>query len=80
MVGPSLSGVVGRQAATAPGYTRYKGLKGADWKWTEALLTEYLANPSKFTLARTKTRSTMILSPGLTAEESAAVIAYLKGK
>ncbi len=79
MVGPSLAGVVGRTAGSAAGYTRYKGLKGADWKWTDENLMAYLEDPSKFTMARTKQRSTMVQKFPDEAERK-AVIEYLKGK
>jgi len=76
-VGPSLAGVVGRQAGTADGYTRYKGLKGADWTWTEEELAKYLKDPSGYTKEKTGERSAMTFK--LTKDdEIAAVIEYLK--
>lgn len=50
-VGPSLHGVVGRKAATAPKYHYSKSLKAAGAKglvWTEDKIMEYLAGPTKF--------------------------------
>ncbi|MBO6521517.1 MAG: c-type cytochrome [Rhodospirillales bacterium] len=76
-VGPSLAGVVGRQAGTADGYNRYKGLKGADWTWTEAELMAYLEDPSKYTKDKTGQRSTMALKLK-DEEDRKAVIEYLK--
>lgn len=58
-VGPSLLGVVGRQAGTAEGYTRYVGIKGAGYKWDAALLNEYLIDPDKFVKAKGAERSAM---------------------
>ncbi|MGJ3260654.1 MAG: c-type cytochrome [Rhodospirillales bacterium] len=76
-VGPSLAGVVGRKAATAEGYNRYKGLKGADWTWTEEELMAYLEDPTKYTKEKTGQRSLMNLK--LPKEEDRkAVIEYLK--
>ncbi len=76
-VGPSLAGVVGRQAGTADGYNRYKGLKDADWTWTEDELMAYLENPTKYTKDKTGNRSLMNLK--LPKEEDRkAVIEYLK--
>lgn len=76
-VGPSLAGVVGRQAGTAEGFTRYKGLKGADWTWTEEELAKYIKDPSGYTKEKTGERSAMTLK--LTKDdEVAAVIEYLK--
>ena len=76
-IGPSLAGVVGRKAGTAEGYTKYKGLKGADWTWDEASLMEYLLDPRKYTKAKTGTKSSMALK--LKKEDDRkAVIEYLK--
>jgi len=76
-VGPSLHGVVGRKAGTAAGYNRYKGMKGADWTWNEDNLFTYLANPSKFTKARTGHRSAMGFHLK-NKEQRKAVIEFLK--
>ncbi|PIQ97527.1 MAG: cytochrome C [Nitrospinae bacterium CG11_big_fil_rev_8_21_14_0_20_56_8] len=76
-VGPSLHGVIGRKAGTAEGYNRYKGLKGADWTWDEASVSEYLENPSKFTKARTGHPSAMGFKLKK-EDERKAVIEYLK--
>ena len=75
--GPSLLGVIGRKAGTAPGFKKYKGLKGADWVWDEELLDTYLKDPKKFTRARTKRTASMILKTKK-AKDRANVIAYLK--
>ncbi|MFQ5763826.1 MAG: c-type cytochrome [Rhodospirillales bacterium] len=76
-VGPNLFGVVGRKAGTAKGFKRYKGMKGADWTWDEALLKEYLANPKKFTKKRTGKKSTMAFKLKKDSDKD-DVIAYLK--
>ena len=76
-VGPSLAGVVGRKAGTADGFKRYKGLKGADWTWDEALLDEWLADPKKFAKARTGKRTSMGFKLKK-AGQRADVIVYLK--
>lgn len=51
MVGPVLTGVVGRKAGTVEGYT-YSALNKAAGEnglvWTEALVIEYLADPNAF--------------------------------
>ena len=50
-VGPSLHGVVGRKAGTAPKYKYSKSLKAAGEKglvWTEDKIMEYLAGPTAF--------------------------------
>ena len=75
-VGPSLAGIVGRKAGTASGFKRYKGLKGADWTWDEALLDEYLTDPKKFAKARTGKKTSMTFKLKK-AGQRADVIAYL---
>ncbi len=76
-VGPSLAGVFGRKAGTAAGYKKYKGLKGADWTWDEALLDEYLENPKKFVKKR-GAKGTSMAFKLKKAGPRADVIAYLK--
>lgn len=77
MTGPSLFGVIGRKAGTAEGFTRYKGLVGADWTWNEKILMEYLKDPRKFLKKKTGHNSLMVLK--LKKERDRKnVIAYLK--
>ena len=76
-VGPSLAGVIGRKAGGAEGFKKYKGMKGADWIWNEALLAEYLTNPGKFTKARTGKKTSMVLKLKKQKDRD-NVIAYLK--
>lgn len=73
-MGPSLTGVVGRKAATHPKFTRYsKGMKAFGKPWTEATLNTYLENPRKVV------PGTNMAFAGLKKpEERAAVVAYLK--
>ncbi len=45
---PSLNGVVGRKAASDPGFPAYtKALKASGLTWTEETLEHFLANPQK---------------------------------
>lgn len=76
-VGPSLAGVFGREAGTAEGFKKYKGLKGADWTWDDASLDEYLTNPKKFTKKRTGKKSRMVLKLKKKKDRE-HVIEYLK--
>lgn len=77
-VGPSLHGIIGRQAGTVDGYTKYVGLKGADFAWDEALLDAYLADPKAFIAEHTDNkRGSMAFKLSKDAER-ADVIAYLK--
>ncbi len=72
-VGPSLAGIVGKQAGTVDGFSKYKGLAGSDIVWDDTSLDGWLANPKKF-LGK-KTSMSFKLKK---AEERAAVIEYLK--
>jgi cytochrome c len=65
-VGPSLFGVVGRQAGTVPKFKYSKSYVSAGeggLSWTEDKIVEYLADPKKFMRAVTgnkKARSKMV--------------------
>jgi cytochrome c len=75
--GPSLAGIVDNSAGKVPGYKKYKGLKGADWKWNEANLDGWLKNPKKWLKAKNGKRSSMSYKLKK-AKDRANVIAYLK--
>jgi cytochrome c len=45
--GPSLIGVVGRKAASLPGYAYTAGLKASGLTWTAANLERFLTGPKK---------------------------------
>lgn len=74
-MGPNLYGVVGRKAATYPGYNYSPAMKkaGADGMvWTSAELDIYLVNPQKLV------PHTKMSFPGIkNDQERADVIAYL---
>ena len=73
MVGPSLTGVVGRPAGTYPGYNYSTANKNSGLTWDEATLETYLADPRK------KVPGTKMIFPGLKSDkEIKDVIAYLK--
>lgn len=72
--GPSLAGVYGRRAGTAPFFAGYKGLRGADFVWDERSLDAWLADPRGF-LGGRNTAMTLRLND---ADQRADVIAYLK--
>ena len=72
-IGPVLTGVVGRKAATYPGYDYSDALKSAGLTWTPENLTKWLKNPAAL-VAGTK-----MTFPGLSSDADIAnVIAYLK--
>lgn len=73
MVGPVLTGVVGRKAGTYPGYNYSEANKNSGITWDEATLDTYLTNP------KAKVPGTKMIFPGLPKEEDRKnVIAYLK--
>jgi cytochrome c len=73
---PNLHGVVGRRAASLPGYEYSDALKALSEDgliWTEAALDKYLTD------AEAMAPGTSMLAPGLSdPAERRAVIAYLK--
>ena len=72
VAGPSLSGVVGRKVAGAPGFTYSAALKAKGGIWTEASLGAYLTAPQAF--APGGRMAVAISAPA----DRAAVIDYLK--
>ena len=47
LIGPSLHGVVGRRAASLPGYSYSPALKGAGLTWDAATLDKWIEGPMK---------------------------------
>lgn len=73
--GPNLRGVVGRKAASLPGYNYSAALKAQKFTWTEAQLDKWLKGP------RALVPGTNMPFTGLSdAGERRAVIAYLKSQ
>jgi cytochrome c len=72
MVGPNLSGVVGRKAGTEEGFNYSEANKGSGLTWDVPTLTKYLANPQEVV------PHTKMLFPGLKDPQKVAdVIAFL---
>lgn len=72
-VGPSLAGVVGRQAGTYAKYNYSAAMKAKAVTWTEANLDAYLTRPAAYV------KGTKMAFPGITdAKRRRDVIAYLK--
>jgi cytochrome c2 len=44
-IGPSLFGVIGRHAGSAPGFDYSEAMKGASLTWNDETLNRYLADP-----------------------------------
>ena len=72
-VGPSLFGVYGRAAASAPGYSYSAALKASGVTWTPANLSAWLDKPGALV-----PRNKMGVAPPLKADEKANLLAYLK--
>ncbi|MFN3313484.1 MAG: c-type cytochrome [Hyphomonas sp.] len=72
-VGPSMYGIVGREAGTVPGFRYSQANLDSDVTWTEENLFEYLENPTRYI------PGTIMAFPGLrNPQDRADVIAYLK--
>jgi cytochrome c len=71
-VGPSLHGVVGRKAGTAPGFNYSDAMKNANLTWTPETLEKYLADP-KATVPGNKMAFAGLKNP----DDRKNVIAYL---
>ena len=73
-IGPNLYGVVGRAAATAPGFNYSPAMKASKLRWDEKTLDEYLAGPQK------KVPGTRMPIATPDPAKRAAIIAYLKAE
>ncbi len=71
--GPSLYGIVGRPAGTAPGFNYTDANKNSGITWTEDDLFKYLADPKKY-IPGTK----MVFAGFKKKSERLDMIAYLK--
>lgn len=72
-LGPSLYGIVGRQAGSIEGFNYSDANKNSGITWTEDVMFAYLENPQAYI------PGTRMIFPGLPAEQDRAdVIAYLK--
>jgi len=72
-IGPSLFGLIGRKAGTAPNYNYSGAMKNSGLTWNEQTLADYLENPRK------KVVGTKMTYAGLAKpQDRANVIAYLK--
>jgi cytochrome c len=73
-VGPNLNGVVGRQAASVPGFNYSPALKNSKLRWDEATLNQFLAAPTK------KVPGTKMPIGMADPAKRAAIIAYLRSE
>ena len=72
-IGPSLAGVVGRKAGSAPGFSYTDANKNSGITWSEAELDKYLTDP-KAVVPGTKMLFAGLKNP----EDRKNIIAYLK--
>lgn len=72
-VGPSLMGVVGRQAGHAEGFKYSDAMKDSGLTWDEATLDKYLADPKGFV-----PKNKMAFAGLKDEQDRQDVIAYLK--
>ena len=71
--GPSLAGVFGRRAGSAPEFAGYRALRGMDVVWDEQSLEAWLADPKGFS-----GRNSAMPVKLADAKARADVIAYLR--
>ena len=73
-LGPNLFGVVGRKAATRPGFAYSAPLKKSGITWNEATLIKWVAGPARVV------PGTKMAFAGITSKKQQAdVVAYLQG-
>jgi cytochrome c len=73
-VGPNLNGVVGRPAASVPGFKYSNALKASKLRWDEATLNQFIAAPTK------KVPGTRMPIGMADPAKRAAIIAFLKAQ
>jgi cytochrome c len=73
-LGPSLAGVVGRKAGSAPGYKFSTSMQSANIVWDEKTLDAFITNPDHVVSGNAMKPFGGIDSP----EQRAQIIAYLK--
>ena len=75
-LGPSLHGVVGREAGSASGFPYSSAMQNADFVWDEERLDRFIENPEAVVPGNNMKPFSGIAS----AEERAKVIAHLKAE
>lgn len=72
-IGPSLFGVIGREAGTLKGFRFSPAMKKSKVVWNEETLDKYLENPRKFM------KGTRMIFPGMRSKKDRDdLISYLK--
>ncbi|MGH6613432.1 c-type cytochrome [Sphingomonas sp.] len=73
-IGPNLYGIIGKPAASTPGFAYSPALKASKLKWDEATLNDFLAGPMK------KVPGTKMPIGTPDATKRTAIIGYLKAE
>ena len=75
-LGPSLHGVIGREAGSAPGFGYSSAMAKADVVWDEETLDRFIATPDAVVPGNNMKPYSGITS----AEQRAKIVAYLKAE
>ncbi len=73
-LGPNLFGVVGRKAASLPGFYYSPALKNSNIVWTEDKLRQWVQGPAKMV------PGTRMVFAGVRPQEADDLVAYLKSR
>lgn len=74
MMGPSLHGLMGREAGSLPGFMFSPAMEEADFVWSNSTLSAFLENPMQYV------QGTTMPFGGIKKEEQrAALVCYLTG-
>ena len=77
-IGPSLADIFGKKAGQAKGFTKFKALKKAEWKWDEENLDGWITNQKDFLEAKGIKKRTGMKVSVKSEEDRKNLIAYLK--
>ena len=81
-MGPSLAGIMGKQAGTVDGFTKYGAMAGATFTWDEDMMSAWITDQKKFIkdnadkLGGSKTSMSAKIKK---EDDREAIIEYLKG-
>ena len=73
-----MAGIYNKKAGTVKGFTKFKALKGVDWKWDEENLDGWVENQKKFLEAKGIKKRTGMRIKIKNEEDRKDLIAYLK--
>ena len=76
-IGPSLAGIMGRKAGTTS-FKKYKALKGADFKWDDDNISDWIENQKDFLKEKGLPTKTAMKVKIKKEKDRENLIAYLK--